>query len=159
VLNMKKTTESLDIKNELDAVNRRDYDFLDGFPEEVAKTFSPYVFMRYIGNPQGDQDLQEWCIERTNEFVNKHHWTLSKDHKKLLWKLSAAIGTGMSVRYQYLAANKKEKTDKFEKLLADLNPAMKLSDVKMLSQLMTDEEKSELLDSLGYDKKQRKQYE
>jgi hypothetical protein len=150
---------ALDIKKELANVNSRNYDFLDNLPEEEAKTFNPYVFMRYISNPQGDRDLQEWAIERTNEFVNKNHWDLSKNHKNLLWKLSAATGTGMNVRYQYLATGKKEKANKIEKLIAELNPAMKMEDVKLLAKMMSKKEIEELFDQMGFDKKQRKAYE
>jgi hypothetical protein len=150
---------ALDIKRELNGVNRRDYHFLDNLPEEEAKTFNAYVFMRYISNPQGDQDLQEWAIERTNEFVNKNHWDLSKKDKNLLWKLSAATGTGMNIRYQYLAAGKKEKADKIEKLLAELYPAMKMPDIKLMASLMDKKDRKELFDMMGFDKKQRKAYE
>ena len=148
----------LDIKRELQAVNSKNYDFYDGLSAEEKKAFSPYILMRYVSNPQ-NQDAQEWCIERTNEFVNKHHWLLSKDHKPLLWKLYAGMGLGMNLNYQYLAAGKKEKVDKIEKLLAELNPAMKISDVKLLASLMSDEDKKELFDKMGFDKKQRKEYE
>jgi hypothetical protein len=150
---------ALDIKKELNGVNRRDYDFLDKLPEEEAKTFNAYVFMRYISNPQGDRDLHEWAIERTNEFVNKNHWDLSKKNQKLLWKLSAATGTGVNIRYQYLAAGKKEKAEKIEKLLEELYPAMKVSDIKTLATMMDKKDKDELFDKMGFDKKQRKAYE
>jgi hypothetical protein len=130
----------LDIKRELQAVNSKNYDFYDGLSAEEKKAFSPYILMRYVSNPQ-NQDAQEWCIE------------------PLLWKLYAGMGLGMNLNYQYLAAGKKEKVDKIEKLLAELNPAMKISDVKLLASLMSDEDKKELFDKMGFDKKQRKEYE
>jgi hypothetical protein len=150
---------ALDIKRELSAVNRRDYNFLDNLPEDEAKTFNAYVFMRYISNPRGDRDLHEWSIERTNEMVNKNHWDLSKNHRNLLWKLSASVGTGMNIGYQYLASGKKEKANKIEKLLAELYPAMKMSEIKLLATMMDKQDKEELFDKMGFDKKQRKAYE
>jgi hypothetical protein len=115
--------------------------------------------MRYISNPQGEPDIQDWFIERTNEYVNLHHWTLSKNHKDLLWKLFAATGAGFPVNYNYLASSKKEKVKKIEKLIAELNPTMKLNEVKMLASMMTKQDIDELLDNMGLDKKQRKEYE
>ena len=150
---------ALDIKRELAAVDLRNYDFYNSLTDEEKKSFSPYVLMRYTSNVQGDQDIQEWFIETTNEMVNKDHWTLSKNHKELLWKLFAGTGPGMKCFHPYLAAGKKEKTQKIEKLIADLNPAMKLDEVKLLASMMTKEDIKELFDNLGFDKKQRKEYE
>jgi hypothetical protein len=148
----------LDIKRELQAVNGKNYDFYDSLSDEEKKAFAPYILMRYISNPQ-NRDAQEWCIERINEYVNKDHWTLSKNHKPLLWKLYAAAGLGMNLNYQYLAAGKKEKANKIEKLLAELYPTMKMDEIKLLASMMSDQDKEELFDKMGFDKKQRKEYE
>ena len=59
----------------------------------------------------------------------------------------------------YLAAGKKEKANKIEKLLVELYPAMKMSDIKMLAAMMDKQDKEELFDKMGFDKKQRKEYE
>jgi hypothetical protein len=127
--------------------------------EEERKSFSPYILMRYVSNVQGDNDVQEWFVEMTNELVNKHHWKLSKNHKGLLWKLFAGCGTGAKAYHPYLAAGKKEKAVKIEKLIAELNPAMKMDEVKLLTSLMTKDDIENLFNQLGYDKKQRKEYE
>jgi hypothetical protein len=150
---------ALDIKRELANVDLRNYDFYDKLTLEEKKEFSPYVLMRYVANVEGDRDLQEWFLERTNEFVNKDHWTLSKNHKALLWKLFAGCGVGMKTYHPYLKAGTKEKAVKIEKLLAEIYPAMKMSDIKLQAKLMTKEDKNELFDKMGFDKKQRKDYE
>lgn len=149
----------LDIKRELRAVDTRDYDFYSNLTDEEKKAFSPYVLMRYTSNVQGEAWLEEWFVERTNEFVNKDHWSLSKNHKALLWKLFAATGVGQTQYHPYLALGKKTKADKIEKLLAELYPAKKMEDIKLLASLMTSEDKEELFDKMGFDKKQRKEYE
>lgn len=150
---------ALDIKRELAAVDRKNYDFYDNLSAEEKKAFSPYILMRYVGSVQGDQDIQEWFIERTNELVNKDHWTLSKSHKPLLWKLFAATGAGIPAYHPYLASGKKEKANKIEKLLAELYPAMKMSEIKLMAKLMNKADIAELFDKMGFDKKQRKEYE
>lgn len=149
----------LDIGRELKAVNSRNYDFYSNLTDEEKKAFSPYLLMRYIGNPRTDLETYEFILDRVNEFVNKNHWDLSKEHKDLLWKLFAGCGTGEKVDYTYLKAGTKGKANKIEKLLAELYPAMKLSDIKILASMMTAEDKEELFDKMGFDKKQRKDYE
>jgi hypothetical protein len=152
-------TAKLDIKRELAAVDTRDHDFYDNLTDEEKKAFSPYILMRYTSNVQGDKDLQEWFLETTNEYVNKNHWTLSKNHKPLLWKLFASCGIGQKVYHPYLANGKKAKVDKIEKLLAELYPAKKIDDIKLMAKLMSKQDRDDLFDSMGFDKKQRKEYE
>jgi hypothetical protein len=152
-------TAKLDIKRELSAVDTKDYDFYTNLTDEEKKAFSPYVLMRYTSNVQGDQDIQEWFLEMTNEAVNKDHFVLSKNHKGLLWKLYAVSGAGVKCFHPYLAAGKKEKANKVEKLLCEIHPAMKMKDIKYLASMMDKKDIDELFDKMGFDKKQRKEYE
>lgn len=152
-------TAKLDIKRELKAVDQKNYDFYDKLTDDEKKAFSPFILMRYTASVQAEKDFQEWFLETTNEMVNKNHWELSKNHKPLLWKLFAASGTGFEFYHPYLAAGKKEKANKIEKLLCEVYPAMKLSDIKLLASKMDKKDKEELFDKMGFDKKQRKDYE
>jgi hypothetical protein len=152
-------TAKLDIKRELEAVDTRNYGFYDNLTAEEQKAFSPFVLMRFTINVQGDRDTQEWFIEMTNELVNKDHWLLSKNHKALLWKLYAGTGVGVKCFHPYLAAGKKAKANKIEKLLAEIYPAWKLEDIKILAAMMDKKDIDELFDKMGFDKKQRKDYE
>jgi len=77
----------------------------------------------------------------------------------MLWKLFASCGTGVDVRYQYLKlTSKSSANNKTEKLLAELYPDKKMEDIKLLASLMTKDDLNELFDSLGFDKKQRKEF-
>jgi len=151
--------EKLDIKRELGAVDRKNYKFYSDLTDEERKAFSPYILMRYTASVQGDREIQEWFLENTNELVNKNHWDLSKNHKGLLWKLFAASGAGVPTYHPYLAAGKKGKANKIEKLLCELYPARKMDEIKLMASMMDKKDKEELFDMMGFDKKQRKEYE
>ena len=152
-------TAKLDIKRELNAVDQKNYGFYDNLTDEEKKVFSPYILMRYTASVQGDREIQEWFLEMTNEMVNKNFSDISKEHKALQWKLFAATGAGINCYHPYLAAGKKEKANKIEKLLVELNPAMKMSDIKLMASMMDKKDREELFDKMGFDKKQRKDYE
>jgi hypothetical protein len=152
-------TAKLDIKRELKALDTKDYDFYDNLSDDEKKAFNPYILMRYASNVQGDVDIQEWFVEMINECVNKNYSIISKNHKSLVWKLFTATGAGVSCYHPYLAPGKKEKTNKIEKLLAELYPAYKVEDVKLLGSMMSEQDKNDLFDKMGFDKKQRKEYE
>jgi hypothetical protein len=77
----------------------------------------------------------------------------------LLWKLFAATGAGVNCYHPYLASGKKEKANKIEKLLVEIYPARKMEDIKLLASMMDKKDKEELFDKMGFDKKQRKEYE
>lgn len=149
---------ALDIKKELSAIDLRNHEFYKNLSDEEKKQFNPFILMRYTSNVNASPDVEEWFVEMTNEMVNKNYMSISR-HKELLWKLYASTGVGLKFFHPYLAAGKKEKAVKIEKLLAELNPAMKMSEVKMLASLMSKKDIEELFDSLGFDKKQRKEYE
>ena len=151
-------TAKLDIKRELNAVDQKQYEFYDNLTDEEKKAFSPFILMRYTANV-AIRDVQAEFVERTNEFVNKNYSIISKNHKPLMWKLYAWVGVGANCYHPYMAAGKKEKVNKIEKLLCELHPAMKISDIKMLARMMDKKDREELFDSLGFDKKQRKEYE
>jgi hypothetical protein len=151
--------KELDLGSLLRAVDLRNYEFYESLNEKQLKEFSPYVLMRYVSNSDHNiKDIQEWYVETVNERINKNHWDLSKKHSQLLWKLYASTGVGETTDHRYLPALKYQ-FNKFEKLIAELNPAMKPQEVKLLASLMTDDEKKELLDNMGFDKKERKEYE
>jgi hypothetical protein len=154
-----KKKRALDIGKVLTAVDLRNYDFYDSLNEAELKEFSPYVLMRYVTNSNHSlPEIREWYVETVNERINKNHWELSKNHEQLLWKLYASSGVGEKTDHIYLPALKYE-FDKFEKLIAELNPAMKPQEVKLLASLMTEDERAELLDNMGFDKKQKKEYQ
>lgn len=152
-------TKKLDIKKVLNAVDSKDYDFYKNLTDDERKGFSPFLLMRFTSNVQGNKDLQEWFIDTTNEFVNKNFQTLSKNHKDLLWKLYAATGIGQKMFHPYMALGKKEKVNKVEKLLAELYPTRKIEDIKIQASLMTEKDCQILFDKMGFDKKQREEYE
>lgn len=143
----------------LNAISNRDIEFYNRLSEEDKKTINFYTLIRYISSvDNNDPDIENEFIERSNEFVNKNYFQLQRE-KNLIWKLYASVGVGMPVRYTYLKAPSKLEADKFERLLCDLYPSYKMEDIKFLSSMMNDRDREEIYDKMGFDKKQRKEYQ
>jgi len=136
----------LDLKAMLRAVDKRDKNWYSKLSDDDKKLFAPFIAMRYVSNVKGDQFFQEHYLEMTNEFVNKHHWTLSKNHKGLLWKLMAMCGAYENFFHQYVAAPKKQAKNKFEQYLLDKNPNMKVDDATTLSSVMSKSEQKQYME-------------
>ena len=135
----------LDLKAMLSAVDRRDKEWYNKLSDDDKKLFAPFIAMRYVSNVKADVFFQEHYLEMTNEFVNKHHWSLSKGHKGLLWKLMAMCGAYENFFHQYVAAPKKQAKNKFTQTLLDKNPTMKIEDAELLSSIMSKKEQSEYI--------------
>jgi len=135
----------LDLKQMLSAVDRRDKEWYNKLSADDKKLFAPFIAMRYVSSVKGDTFFQEHYLEMCNEFVNKHHWTLSKNHKALLWKLMAMCGAYENFFHQYVTAPKKQATNKFEKILLDKNPNMKVDDARLLSTIMSKKEQDQYI--------------
>jgi hypothetical protein len=155
-----KKPPKLDLGRQLTAIDLKDYDFYDKLTDDEKTGFTPFILMRTSANVRGNHNnIQAQFILKTNEYVNLNQLDISKNHKSLLWKLYAATGNGKTHSHQYLASGKKEKANKIEKLLVELYPAMKMSEIKMLAGMMDKKDCDELFDKMGFDKKQRKEYE
>ena len=115
---------------------------------------------RYISSVKSNsRELQEHFVLAVNEQYNKN-WLDIQKHSKLQWQslCTCSANTGKTYYHEYIAFNK-GKTNKLENLLCELYPTMKLDEIKMLAEMMTKEDRQELFDKMGFDQKQRKEYE
>lgn len=155
----KKSQPKLALSRVLNAISYRDFSFFDKLTPDELKELNLFTLIRYTSNVKhSDPEIEAIFIERSNEFVNKNYYDLIKQDKKLVWKLYASIGAGIPVRYEYLKSPSKTKTDKFERLLAEIYPEYKLADIQLLSSLMTQDEKKSYVENMGFDKKQQDDY-
>jgi hypothetical protein len=160
----------LDIKAMMGAVDRRDKAWYNRLSEEDKKLYSPYMTMRWSASaedkglqaedPDLHRNIQEYYVTEVNEKVNKHHWTLSKNHKALLWQLNAMCGSTFGRLYHPWISSKKKATtktktkDKKSKMqqLQDLFPNAKQKDLEVLDATMSTKEFTELKSQYGIDK-------
>ena len=162
----------LDIIAMMGAIDRRDKTWYSRLSEEDKKLYSPYMTMRWSASaedkrlqaddPGLHRNIQEYYVTEVNEKVNKHHWTLSKNHKELLWHLNAMCGsTYTGIFHQWIPSKKKttKKTktktkDKKSKMqqLQDLFPNAKQKDLEVLDATMSTKEFTELKSQYGIDK-------
>ena len=101
--------------------------------EEEKKQVSFYLLNRYVSSQKGSRDSQELAVFKTNEYYNKHFFTLQK-HKKLLWQLLCLAGNTKKIQYHEWIGYKKKgaNTNKLGKELEKIFPNMKADEVGML---------------------------
>ena len=144
----------LDIKAMMKAVDGRDKTWYDRLTSEDKKLYSPYMSMKWTAAVEHkEQAIQEFYIEEANENVNKHLWTLSKNHKSLLWRLTAMCGSTFTMFHKWFYPKKKKTTEKSKmKDLQTLYPNAKQADLDVLDITITTKEFKELKQQYGIDK-------
>ena len=132
----------LDIKAMMKAVDGRHNTWYDRGPSEDKKLYSPYMSRKWTAAVEHkEQAIQEFYIEEANENVNKHLWTLSKNHKSLLWRLTAMCGSTFTMFHKWFYPKKKKTSEKSKmKELQEYYPSMKQADLDVLDAKLTTRE-------------------
>ena len=146
--------EKLSIANEMAQFDRKNRKFYDELTPEERKKFSTFLMLRWGSSVQGSGDLQEFYLIATNERLNKHFFSLSR-HPKLQWLMATTVSPGLGLqRHQWIAPKKKEAgAGANQKLLAQLFPNAKASDIEVLDAVNTQKEITAYLRELGQDAK------
>jgi RimJ/RimL family protein N-acetyltransferase len=132
----------LPIKDILAAIDMVAINVLDELSDEEKKQVSFYLLNRYVSSVKGDREKQELAVFKTNEYYNKHFFTLQK-HKKLLWQLLCISGNTKSIAYhEWIGYKKKGSNDKNKvvKFLMQMYPNKKQDEVELLAQISTKKE-------------------
>ena len=126
----------------------------DELSDEEKKQVSFYLLNRYVSSVKGDREKQELAVFKTNEYYNKHFFTLQK-HKKLLWQLLCLSGNTGKIAYHEWIGYKKKTGDnsKAAKFLSNMFPNMKQDEVELLARISTKKELREYAEAHGTNKK------
>ena len=144
----------LDINRVLKAMDQKDRNFYDTLTDDEKKNFPSPVTVRFLSNVVGIPDLENYYLAATNCYANVNWFTLGK-HPKLQWLCLTTISPGFGVqKHKWQAASSKKDTvsksaKNKKKLLLELFPAAKESDVDLLAELSSDEEIKNYCRNLG----------
>jgi len=140
----------------LDIGNKDWYNSLDN---EIKKTFSPYVGMRFASSVKSNKVLQESYIESVNEFCNKYFSTIQKHEgdSLLFWKLLCLCGSGQKQFHPWIKAPKgKGKKTKIFDFIRSCYPNYKDDEVEAMIKILDKKEIKQLAKSAGLDDKEIK---
>ena len=132
---------------QFDRKNRR---FYDDLTDEERKKFSNYLMIRWGSAVRGSRELQEFYVIATNERLNKHFFSVNR-HPKLQWLMATSVSPGLGTPdHVWIAPKKREAgNNEIKKMLLDLYPTTKISDIEVLSLLVDKQELREYLREHG----------
>ena len=142
--------DKLNIQNEMACFDRKDRDFYNSLTDEERKKFSNYLMIRWGSCVQGSRELQEFYIIATNERLNKHFFAINR-HPKLQWLCATTVSPGMGThRHQWITPKKKDGgTTEVKRILMEIMPTAKMSDIETLASLVSKKEVQELMKLYG----------
>tara|TARA_B100000925_G_scaffold105287_1_gene77632 strand:- start:3556 stop:4005 length:450 start_codon:yes stop_codon:yes gene_type:complete len=140
----------LPLKDILAAIDMGAKEIWNELSEEEKKQVSFYLLNRYVSSQKGSRDSQELAVFKTNEYYNKHFFTLQK-HKKLLWQLLCLAGNTKKIQYHEWIGHKRKGSDnsKVAKLLRTLYPNKKEDEIELLAKISTKKEVLQLAKDNG----------
>lgn len=148
---------SLDIKDEMYHAGKKDFDWLSNQPEELQKTFSPLIAMKWFSV---DYSEPEHYIFMVNEFLNKDFWELSSKHPDLCWRIMCAIGKGRKdgdrTHGWIPLANKRNAVGKVDAIFLRLHPQLNDEELKLLKSKYDADSFKQLLRDMALDDKEIK---
>lgn len=144
----------LDIKSMMSAVDTRDKTWYDRLSDDDKKLYSPYMTMKWTASiDHKEKAIHEFTIEEVNENVNKHLWTLSKNHKSLLWRLTAMCGSTFKLFHKWMYPKKTKTSEKSKmKELQSMFPNAKQTDLDVLDKTISTKQFNELKKDYGIEK-------
>lgn len=123
--------KKLDIFDELENADMKNYQFYGNLEPELQKQFSPLVMMRWLSSVTDNSPYVDYMVVMTNEFVNVDFWSLQK-HPELQWKLMALCGTGRKLRHNWIPMVKKRKLSKLGEYFAEWFPSANDLEIELL---------------------------
>jgi len=142
--------DKLSIQNEMAQFDRKNRDFYNELTDEERKKFSNYLMIRWGSAVRGSRELQEFYVIATNERLNRHFFAVNR-HPRLQWLMATTVSPGLGAQDHVWIAPKKKETgsNEVKKILLDLYPAMKISDIETLAGLVDRKELKEYLREHG----------
>jgi hypothetical protein len=146
-------SDKLNIGNEMRQLDAKNRDFYDELTVEERKKFSTFLMVRWGSAVDGSREIQEYYVQSTNHYLNKHFFTMHR-HPKLQWLMATAVSPGMgAMRHNWIAPKKKEAgASALKKQLRELYPHFKDDEIDLMAALTDKKEIAQLQRAHGNDK-------
>ena len=145
-------SDKLNINNEMRQLDAKNRDFYDELTPEERKKFSTFLMVRWGSAVDGSQEIQEYYVQSTNHYLNKHFFSMHR-HPKLQWLMATAVSPGMgTMRHNWIAPKKKEAgAGAIKKQLRELYPHFKEDEIDLMAELTDRKEIAQLQRAHGND--------
>lgn len=150
------------IKEEMTALDRRNFNWYKNLSEEDRKSLSMWVLMRYASAAESKvTEINHHYLSMVNEFVNVHFNAL-RHHPELQWRLLQVCAVGTPQFHPWIQPGKNKKVAKTNKKLFDFfvarYPQCNDDEIMIMIDSMSQDNRKQLLVEAGLDDKAIKEY-
>ncbi len=126
------TMEKIDIKHVLNAIDNRDFEWINTLTPDEKKKLSIWQIMRFVSSCDSyNDDIKNHYLRMTNDIVNTHFNSL-RLHPELQFRLLQICGIGSKQYHSWIAPSKKEKNDKVRNWVESVYPEYNEDEVNLI---------------------------
>lgn len=131
---------NIDIKNVMNAVDTRDFEWYNNLSTEEKKDISIWQLMRFMSSCQTNtKDIEYHHLAMTNEIVNTN-FNILRNEPELQFRLLQMVGIGIKQYHPWIAPTKRPKKDKLFELILEKYPIYSEDEVYDMISLSTKKE-------------------
>lgn len=148
-------SNKLDIKNEMKAIDCRDYEYYNSLSDEERAEYDKQIWiqMRWCSSVRGP--LSAHYLILTNLYANVNFTEIRK-HPQLQHRLLQCVGLGTSQYHEWIKPGKKATQNRLAAWVSSLYPHMKDDEIELFLEINTKEDLRDLAESLNLSKKEIK---
>lgn len=146
-------SDRLAIVNEMRELDQKNRQFYNSLTPEEKKKFSTFLMLRWGSCVQGSRELQEYYVQATNYYLNRHFYSLHR-HPKLQWLCASAVSPGLgNHKHNWIAPRKKETgVSARRRTLCEIFPHYKDDEIDVMLKINTQKEIEEYVRACGAEK-------
>ena len=94
------TSQDFDLFEALNAMDRKDYGYLEKMTEEQQKKFVPFMMLHWMSAVKGNGDVQGYYVRSVDHYANTHMFNeVVQKHPKLQWLMLCASSPGLGKQF------------------------------------------------------------
>lgn len=92
--------QDFDLFKALEALDRKDYNYLDNLTEEQRKKFVPYMMTHWMSAVKDNGGIQGYYVRSVDYYANRHLFNEQvQKHPKLQWMMLCASSPGLGKKF------------------------------------------------------------
>lgn len=146
--------QDFDLFKALDALDRKDYGYLDTMTDVQQRKFVPYMMTHWMSAIKGSGEMQGYYLRSVDYYANTHLFNENvQKHPKLQWQMLCAASPGMGKQFhqwiphlsaKVTALKESPKAKDVRDYYAKIYPKAGSSDIQAISEAFVDEHKKKV---------------
>lgn len=146
--------QDFDLFKALDALDRKDYKYLDNMTDEQRKKFVPYMMTHWMSAIKGNGEVQGYYVRSVDYYANTHLFNENvQKHPKLQWMMLCASSPSFGKQFHQWIPHLSTKVAQLKEVpkakdvrdyFTKIYPKAGTSDIQAISETFVEEQKKKV---------------